>query len=40
MRTSIKISENFNIKHMRWNKIDLSKETKKRFQEETAYEFQ
>ena len=38
MRT--KISENFNIRPMRWNKIDLSKETKKkRFQEETVYEF-
>ena len=28
--TSIKISQNFNIKHLRWSKADLPKE-KKRF---------
>ena len=27
--TSIKISENFDIKHLRWSETDLSKETKK-----------
>ena len=27
--TSIKISENFNIKHRRWSKADLPKEKKK-----------
>ena len=29
--TSIKISENLNIKHRRWCKADLPKEKKKRF---------
>ena len=26
--TSIKISQNFNIKHLRWSKVDLPKEKK------------
>ena len=29
LHTSIKISENFIIKHLRWSKADLSKETNK-----------
>ena len=29
LHNSFKISENFDIKHLRWSKTDLSKETKK-----------
>ena len=31
LHNSFKISENFDIKHLRWSKTDLSKETKKLF---------
>ena len=30
LHTSVKISENFHIKHLWWTKTDLSKETKKK----------
>ena len=32
---STKIPENFDIKHLRWSKIDLSKETKKVLKKDT-----
>ena len=31
LHNSIKISGNFDIKHLRWSKTDLSKEIKKMF---------
>ena len=33
--TSTKIPENFDIKHLRWSKINLSKETKKVLKKDT-----
>ena len=35
LHASTKIPENFDIKHLRWNKIDLSKETKKVLKKDT-----
>ena len=35
LHASTKIPENFDIKHLRWSKIDLSKETKKVLKKDT-----
>ena len=39
LHTSIKNLENFNIKHLRWSKTDLSKEAKKDSKERHSMNF-